>query len=295
MIERVNQLSLNPNARKPEEVNLDILHHTRMALISDYWLKEARTIGKKWMEKHFSPIAVEYSYGDDESAPSDDSDKIKDAGQILNEDYLLRAQFYYLAELVEEYILNLMNSKEEINQLKEGSLLSAQVLTNFNKQINGLPKTPKYKIDENGFMDVTLDEFSQAINGVDITRIRKCKKCQQIFWAKRDESKCCSPECLSAYHAQRSFNKRRADPKSHAWEQYVKEEANKRAKKELAKIGYRKSHIKEYQRKNRKFPHRVIYDYLIQECLKPRTRKSPAQIKINKAIIQSLSRSLSEM
>ena len=38
--------------------------------------------------------------------------------------------------------------------------------------------------------------------GFDDSRLRTCKKCGHIFWAKRQDSKTCSKQCLNAYNVQ---------------------------------------------------------------------------------------------
>ncbi len=53
----------------------------------------------------------------------------------------------------------------------------------------------RIEIDENGILKTKLDEFSDAVNGVDIRRIRECEVCHRIYWAGRVEKFCCSKKC----------------------------------------------------------------------------------------------------
>lgn len=210
--------------------------------------------------------------------------------QKATEEAVIRFQEFYnlqgrLTSLIEAI---------EITGLAKGELGKLQSLAIINKLLNRFfnkfPNSLKYEIDDDKKMHVTLDEFSHAINGVDITYIRKCKnkKCEKIYWAKRSESKCCSAICLNAYHSLQSINKRKKDPKAHDWEQDVKRRANIRAKKKSKHIGYTDELVEAYRKKHRKYPHRVIYDYLVKECLKPETKNPPEKISMPKEIIQPL-------
>lgn len=53
------------------------------------------------------------------------------------------------------------------------------------------------KIDEHGFVRVSKDLFTEAIDEADIegARIRECESCKRIFWAGRITQKGCSARC----------------------------------------------------------------------------------------------------
>ncbi len=53
----------------------------------------------------------------------------------------------------------------------------------------------RFEIEENGVLKTNFDEFSEAVNGQDIRRIRECGVCQRIFWAGRVDKFCCSKKC----------------------------------------------------------------------------------------------------
>lgn len=57
-----------------------------------------------------------------------------------------------------------------------------------------------YEVNEAGIVDFTFDEFSTAIKGIDVRRIRECEICQRIFWAGRIDKTCCSDACANVYH-----------------------------------------------------------------------------------------------
>ena len=52
----------------------------------------------------------------------------------------------------------------------------------------------RISIDANGIAKVQPDEFSEAIDGLDLRRIRSCKICDRILWAKRNDTFTCSPK-----------------------------------------------------------------------------------------------------
>jgi len=58
-------------------------------------------------------------------------------------------------------------------------------------------------IDAEGHLKVALSFFMEAIDGVDIKRIRQCPVCEKVFWAGRITQKCCSPRCSNTFRARR--------------------------------------------------------------------------------------------
>jgi hypothetical protein len=49
-------------------------------------------------------------------------------------------------------------------------------------------------IDSNRHINFGLSEWARAINGVDITRVRRCEVCDKIFWANRRDAFACTKE-----------------------------------------------------------------------------------------------------
>lgn len=48
--------------------------------------------------------------------------------------------------------------------------------------------------------------LSALIGKFDDSRLRRCEICSRIYWAKRDESKTCSPQCLNRLNVRRHRN-----------------------------------------------------------------------------------------
>jgi hypothetical protein len=75
-------------------------------------------------------------------------------------------------------------------------------------------------------------EFLEAINKTDADRLRICEICQRVFWAKREDSKTCSPRCLSALNT-RNSRKLTAEEKA---EKKAQREANRERNKKLKQL-----------------------------------------------------------
>jgi hypothetical protein len=85
-------------------------------------------------------------------------------------------------------------------------------------------------IDTENKIDIRLDPFSEAIQGVDIYRIRRCAVCAKLFLARRIDSAVCDPNSKCA----KTYSKR-------------KERGNAKLRAELAakKAGKKKEEEKE--------------------------------------------------
>jgi predicted nucleic acid-binding Zn ribbon protein len=58
-------------------------------------------------------------------------------------------------------------------------------------------------IDDGGFFRVRVDEFLEAIDGVEASRVRSCEVCGIIFWAGRRDQLCCSTKCARVLRTRR--------------------------------------------------------------------------------------------
>jgi hypothetical protein len=118
----------------------------------------------------------------------------------------------------------------------------------------------RFEVDNNGVMSAKTDEFSEAITGkdnkgrpVDVRLIRECPNCQRIFWAGRIENFVCSPNCGLLLKA-RLMNRE--------WVRQKREQAEKRADKELSRLGFTDAEIGAYQIKYGEHPRKPIYRYV---------------------------------
>ena len=155
-----------------------------------------------------------------------------------------------------------------------------------------LPESTIYGISDKGVLTIAPSGLLKAVNGKELGRLRRCKKCEKVFWASRWDSKCCSPSCNNTFNVLQSTNKRKNDPKGHAWKRYVTETANERANDELRKIGYTEEDITAYRKQYRKFPHRVIYDYLVEKAID--NNRGPDRVPLPKKITGQLKQFLSK-
>ncbi len=46
-------------------------------------------------------------------------------------------------------------------------------------------------------------DYFDAVDGIAADRLRICEICQRVFWAKRQDSKTCSPLCLNTLNVRR--------------------------------------------------------------------------------------------
>jgi hypothetical protein len=121
-----------------------------------------------------------------------------------------------VAEAVKRYNF-VRDAREALQQIVHLSSLSAEqrgVESWFNPLLlsSYLPRAPIH-INEEGIITVKKDAFLEAIDEVEVARIRECqnKNCGRLFWAGRINQPCCSPECAHAYRNQR-YRARYRDP-----------------------------------------------------------------------------------
>lgn len=106
-------------------------------------------------------------------------------------------------------LLEFERAKFNLTKVKDCNLFSMPVNVTIRRESDGrLHLTGIAKLIEDGF---------------DEDRLRKCKKCGHIFWAKRSDSKTCSKKCLNAYNVQQ-YRKLTDEQKN---ERKVKRDANR--------------------------------------------------------------------
>ncbi len=189
------------------------------------------------------------------------------------ESYKLTNQFYFLIGL----------SSQPITQ---ASKIKTVFSTSTNARYLFLNKA-NFEMDDDGIFHASLDEFLSAVNNKNISRIRICNSCFEVFWANRIDAKCCSKKCLNLFHVKKSKSHRQNDS-DYIWKQDMKKRARETAEKHLEKLKFTNADINEYLQKHRRLPRQVIYDYLVNEALKPDTKKSVENLKIPAEVVQPL-------
>jgi hypothetical protein len=63
-------------------------------------------------------------------------------------------------------------------------------------------------VDDRGIVRLAKDQLTEAIEGVEVARIRECAICRHLFWAGRNDALCCSTACHNA-HRNRRYRARR--------------------------------------------------------------------------------------
>ncbi len=95
-----------------------------------------------------------------------------------------------------------------------------------------LPLSITTVVRRNADGKLCITELADLIGKFDDSRLRKCKVCQRIYWAKRENSKTCSPRCLNVL----SVRKSRSLTDAEKAERKFKREENRRiVKKGMAK------------------------------------------------------------
>jgi hypothetical protein len=57
--------------------------------------------------------------------------------------------------------------------------------------------------DQDGNLQIDHHPLLQALEGVEVSRIRECEVCHQIFWAQRTDQHCCGRRCAHVLRTRR--------------------------------------------------------------------------------------------
>jgi hypothetical protein len=79
--------------------------------------------------------------------------------------------------------------------------------------------------------DRRITGLAWVLGKFDEDRLRRCHACRNAFWAKRSDSKTCSPRCLNIYHVE-AFRKRTQEEKA---EIAKRRKRNRKHKRDLIK------------------------------------------------------------
>jgi hypothetical protein len=109
------------------------------------------------------------------------------------EDNKARFEFLEWSHYRVEYFNQLKNALKGLSKFKDDDIA-------FN--IN-FPRDTSIFIDAEGVINIRTPAFLQAIDGVEITRIRECPVCSSIFWAGRTTQQCCTPRCSNIFRVRR--------------------------------------------------------------------------------------------
>jgi hypothetical protein len=122
------------------------------------------------------------------------------------------------------FILNLLDHSRirlrEVAKLTGEDISSPERLSTF--------ADADFIVDDEGKLRLQVDELTQALDGVELNRIRECKLCGQIFWAGRKDKKCCSLRCNNVYNV-RNTPRRKLD-KAQRMENEIRRERHKKSK-----------------------------------------------------------------
>jgi hypothetical protein len=95
----------------------------------------------------------------------------------------------------------MMRDAEKRRQLKENSI-TFQYFTLLDW--DAFPITIKTSLIRGDAGKLQITGLAALIGKFDDSRLRKCKVCELIYWAKRENSKTCSPRCLNILNVRKS-------------------------------------------------------------------------------------------
>ncbi len=123
---------------------------------------------------------------------------VHEKANVYSEYYDMRMSFRRLSERLETE-RQMMRDAEKSRQLKKGSITFQHfTLTNWDSYPLSISTVIKRK---SGKLKIT--GLASLIGTFDDSRLRRCEICQRIYWAKRENSKTCSPECLNILNVRR--------------------------------------------------------------------------------------------
>jgi hypothetical protein len=141
---------------------------------------------------------------------------------------------FYLRKMADEYF-EYYEMRESMNYLVNRLKIEREYPNDFFDWI-GCPlplRTLVYR-DVSGKLQST--GLGTLVGNFDDTRLRRCKNCKRVFWAKRKESETCSLPCLNAFNVRR-YRSLSDEEKA---ERKAQREANKLRNKRLKEIRSKK-------------------------------------------------------
>ncbi len=185
---------------------------------------------KEFLE-HIEKLAYDYAFPFGESLGHYDSYK-----KAFVKEYIkycsMRDSMYWLLRRIESERQG-MRETETKHELKEGSL-TFEDFTLGNWDAFPIPIRTALKRNDAGKLHTT--GLAALIGTFDDSRLRRCEICQHIYWAKREDSKTCSPPCLNILNVRNS----RARSDEEKAELKIKREANSQRNKKLKEIRRKK-------------------------------------------------------
>lgn len=120
--------------------------------------------------------------------------------------------FFYLGSLPDLDYWETFDSLRRYEDFVENRHLLKGMINNFSSSLNKVgrqmpfllqPKT-RINIAEDGRIHFSPDEFVEALEGVEISRIRICENCLRFFWQGRTTQKGCNTNCANNIRVRKS-------------------------------------------------------------------------------------------
>lgn len=144
----------------------------------------------------FADFLVEKGYYGEEWSKSqeEENDNYEDGMRLSDKFYLSEYFAKYRAfirlEKIRDFIHGLADLAEQLGNNKNS--FRVDLFDHLPKKIVEEVRATDIKINEQGEIHFSVSKWAEVIQGVDISRIRRCEVCQKIFWAKRKDAFACS-------------------------------------------------------------------------------------------------------
>jgi hypothetical protein len=142
-----------------------------------------------------------------------------------------KLEFYYWSSLPDLDVWETYYALKRYEDFNENRNLLRGIIKNFSSSLNKVGRQMPYllkpqtriEIDEEGKIHFSFDEFTEALQGIEISRIRVCENCSQIFWQGRTTQKGCNPKCASNIRVKKSRELKRKKRDEYEFNSYSKE------------------------------------------------------------------------
>lgn len=237
LISMANLISPDAELKKPSDWN-EYQRRFQFPLFLSFEEKERLATEEK--EKVFSELFIDFDEGFKKAVLTLNEAELRETfnlGYVMTH-LLIQKEFFAVYEFFYDLRHNLRLIDRFFSQLREGDNLfvgeseiiikTGEVLVLPRFQVSLSREGTKGKIGTNQILH---------LEDVDLDRIRLCRICKRIFWAKRSDSHTCSKPCQKAYEMKIYRDKHKEEINKKRRENYAYNKKIKKAKAKKTKGG----------------------------------------------------------
>lgn len=129
-----------------------------------------------------------------ESAPEDSPKRILE--EVLNGDDDVLGGLYYgfIYDALREYSF-IREAREKLQSLTRMINKPGSLAAHIADLMNPIRTSGTISLDKDRRIKISNDRFAEAVEDVEVDRLRTCPECKRIFWAGRITQTCCSKPC----------------------------------------------------------------------------------------------------